>query len=173
MSIFRCTKCGCVENTALSNYWSDVYGYMNSESTPPLCSECDPKIGKWHDSFEKHSADGLLLGADGFLYSKQDRDRVTHTELLGEVKTPESKMPEPEEHGLMDKGHGFFGGSSFPMSRDWGLPDMPCKRVSCVCNNGSGVCFVPSRASIGEDGKCEGYHPNGCMKTDNEEPDGD
>lgn len=47
MSAFICEKCGCVENTALSRYW---YREKNEEA---LCSECDKKIGKWHDCFPK------------------------------------------------------------------------------------------------------------------------
>ncbi len=46
MSIFKCSKCGCAENTALCGY-----NYRGDE--PPLCSECDPKIGKWHGCFPK------------------------------------------------------------------------------------------------------------------------
>ena len=55
MSLFRCTKCGCVENTATSNYW------LLRGDAEPLCSECDPKIGKWHGKFEKRSAVGMLI----------------------------------------------------------------------------------------------------------------
>ena len=64
MPLFRCEKCGCVENTATSNYW-------NNEE-PKFCSECDPAIGRWHGLFEKRSAKGFLLGSDGFLYSKEE-----------------------------------------------------------------------------------------------------
>ena len=46
MSIFKCEKCGCAENTALC-------GYNFRGKGPALCSECDPKIGKWHGCFEK------------------------------------------------------------------------------------------------------------------------
>lgn len=47
MSIFRCEKCGCIENTAMCRYWFSV---------KKLCSECDPKIGKWHGCFDKKLA---------------------------------------------------------------------------------------------------------------------
>ncbi len=63
MSIFECSGCGCVENTALAPGWWD-----NNK----LCSECNPEIGKWHGVFEKKSAAGYFLGNDGFLYSKTD-----------------------------------------------------------------------------------------------------
>ncbi len=47
MSIFKCEECGCAENTALCRY-----NYRDS-GIPALCSECDPKMGKWHGYFEK------------------------------------------------------------------------------------------------------------------------
>lgn len=67
MPLFKCDKCEAVENTALSNYW-----HRPSEDSPKLCSDCDPKIGKWHGAFEKRSASrgDYLVGSDGFLYHK-------------------------------------------------------------------------------------------------------
>jgi hypothetical protein len=44
--IFRCSKCGCDEDTALCNYWSS-----RLQEQPVVCSACDPKIGKWHGEF--------------------------------------------------------------------------------------------------------------------------
>jgi len=45
MPLFKCQKCGVIENTALSPYsWT---------SKEKLCSECDLRIGKWHGKFEK------------------------------------------------------------------------------------------------------------------------
>jgi hypothetical protein len=46
MAIFRCSKCSCEDDTALSNYWSARLREM-----PAICSACDPKIGKWHGEF--------------------------------------------------------------------------------------------------------------------------
>jgi hypothetical protein len=46
MSLFICKKCGCVENTALCNYWNRI-----SNNKEPLCSECE--TGEWHDCFPK------------------------------------------------------------------------------------------------------------------------
>ena len=60
MPLFRCEQCGCVENTALSNYWTrDRDEQFNKiEPTPPaLCSECDPEIGEWHGRFPKRQWD--------------------------------------------------------------------------------------------------------------------
>jgi len=71
MSIFRCEKCGCVENTATCGY------NYREEGSPALCSECDPKIGKWHNLFAKCSAVGCAIGNDGFLYSvEMDKDGI-------------------------------------------------------------------------------------------------
>ena len=66
MPIFECSKCGCIENTACSRYW------IREKTEPPLCSECDPKIGKWHNRWPKESAKGYFLGNDGYLYHKND-----------------------------------------------------------------------------------------------------
>lgn len=41
MSLFKCKKCSCIENTALVTKWWDE----------PLCSEC--RTGKWHNKFKK------------------------------------------------------------------------------------------------------------------------
>lgn len=49
----------------MCNYW-------NKRGGDALCSECDPAIGLWHGLFAKHSADGLLLGNDGFLYNPKE-----------------------------------------------------------------------------------------------------
>ena len=47
MSLFKCSKCGCIENTATSRFW------VRKKDEPPLCSQCDPKIGKWHGLFPR------------------------------------------------------------------------------------------------------------------------
>jgi len=72
MPIFKCSKCGCVENTATSRYWLRNFRDPNDL---PLCSECDPVTGRWHGIFPKMSATGYLLGNDGFLYSKEELER--------------------------------------------------------------------------------------------------
>ena|ERR1700719_1595565 len=48
MATFRCSSCGCDDDTALCNYWSD-----RVRDIPPVCSACDPKIGKWHRQFPR------------------------------------------------------------------------------------------------------------------------
>lgn len=51
MPLFECSKCGAADNTAVGNFWS-----FHMDKQPPLCSECDPEIGKWHGLFEKQPA---------------------------------------------------------------------------------------------------------------------
>lgn len=62
MPLFKCSKCGCVENTALAGAWSQ---WLAKE--PVLCSEC--KTGKWHDEFGKDQADGVFTDRDGKQYT--------------------------------------------------------------------------------------------------------
>jgi hypothetical protein len=54
MATFRCGKCGCNEDTALCNYWS-----ARVRDRLPVCSACDPKIGRWHGQFPR--VFGVLL----------------------------------------------------------------------------------------------------------------
>ena len=57
MSLFQCYECGCYENTATCNFWSNmpVEGQWRGVEAKPwmLCSACDPKIRKWHDRFPR------------------------------------------------------------------------------------------------------------------------
>lgn len=75
MPLFVCEKCGVIENTALSTYWSRrlLKPEVWDEEIRPyygkcLCSECvryerigNGKLkaipGKWHDQFPKHYPD--------------------------------------------------------------------------------------------------------------------
>lgn len=68
MPIFKCTRCGGVDNTATSNYW-------NKGEAAPLCSECDPKIGKWHGLFPKMDA-SRFVEHDGFLWTREELERI-------------------------------------------------------------------------------------------------
>ena len=65
MPAYKCEKCGCMENTAITHYWTNKY-----EGKPLLCSECE--TGKWHGRFPKQSAKGMMLGNDGFLYDPKE-----------------------------------------------------------------------------------------------------
>jgi hypothetical protein len=87
MSLFKCSKCGCIENTACCNYWSS-----KSEGKRPVCSECDPAIKKWHGRFEKRSAVGMLVDQEGHLWSKDQqaaRSIPRHCRIVAEVVRPE------------------------------------------------------------------------------------
>lgn len=72
MGLFICSKCECVENTALGWYWSCHYepsiiilpDELKQYEGEPLCSECLPVVdysdysgktgtGKWHKKFPK------------------------------------------------------------------------------------------------------------------------
>ena len=67
MSVFLCSQCQMMENTATSHYWTREKG------TPPLCAECDPAIGKWHNCFDKNPIPpDCVEGPDGFVYHKDD-----------------------------------------------------------------------------------------------------
>ena len=68
MPLFKCSKCGCIENTATSNYWGVPFDEREDSA---LCTECDPQVGKWHGLFEKKDADkeGYKKQENGF-YSK-------------------------------------------------------------------------------------------------------
>jgi hypothetical protein len=63
MSLFACSNCGVVENTATSRYWFRGDG-------PALCSQCDPQIGKWHGIFPRQNAEeaGYVADDHGFLH---------------------------------------------------------------------------------------------------------
>lgn len=55
MSLFQCYECGCRENTATCNFWSNGDGLQRGTPSKPwmLCSACDPGIGQWHGQFER------------------------------------------------------------------------------------------------------------------------
>lgn len=87
MSIFRCDKCGCIENSAISAYWC-----RPTKESPALCSECDSEIGKWHGKFpnrfvfdgvECASAEGLL---QSFKFKNPDMQKYICTLVGMEAK---------------------------------------------------------------------------------------
>lgn len=51
MPLFECAECGVAENTALCNFWEQY-----RQRRPPLCSQCDPYTGKWHNEFQRTPA---------------------------------------------------------------------------------------------------------------------
>lgn len=62
MPLFKCSDCGCVENTACGNFWCS--------RDRPTCSECD--TGVWHGKFEKVDAD-----ASGYVPEDGDPQFIT------------------------------------------------------------------------------------------------
>lgn len=72
MPLFQCDNCGCVENTALCNYWSAEMEAM----TERKCSGCDPQIGQWHGKFPKRHAEGMLKSPLGHLYSDKEAEEL-------------------------------------------------------------------------------------------------
>lgn len=89
MPLFACRECGCVENTACSNYWSRT----TLEGKSALCSACDPKIGKWHGKFTRRPAAGMLVDQEGHLWG-QAEGMPSHSIILGVVLAAEhSKEP--------------------------------------------------------------------------------
>ncbi len=48
MASFRCSQCGCTDESALCRYWS-----ARVRDVVPLCSACDPKIHHWHGEFPR------------------------------------------------------------------------------------------------------------------------
>jgi len=81
MSLFACEECQCIENTATCMYWSRGDGKK-------LCSECDPRMGKWHGIFKKRSAVGMLIDQSGHLWSQEQADAGVipdHFKIVGRV----------------------------------------------------------------------------------------
>jgi hypothetical protein len=70
MPLFPCSKCNCIEDTALCHYWS-----ARLRQTSAVCSACDPAIGKWHGEFPKESAEGWIRDRSGFLLDKGSVER--------------------------------------------------------------------------------------------------
>ena len=67
MSLFACTQCQHVENTATSYFW------MRKEGEPALCSACDPRMRQtWHGLFPREPADRYTPDAHGFLVRKTE-----------------------------------------------------------------------------------------------------
>lgn len=73
MPLFVCDNCGCIENTALSMFWLN-----NLDLNPKdLCSECDPRIGKWHGKFpkEKFNDEQHRIDSNGFVRFAEEKEK--------------------------------------------------------------------------------------------------
>lgn len=64
MSLFVCSnkECRTIENSATSQYW------MTEDKDNVLCSECDPRLGKWHGRFPKTKYNWLFWKIDSRNY---------------------------------------------------------------------------------------------------------
>jgi hypothetical protein len=95
MATFRCGKCGCNDDTALCNYWS-----ARVRDMLPVCSACDPKIGKWHGQFAR------LFGAFLVTPRPTSSPREALASLIVRLRlveaSPNDKMTEP--HGQAGTG---------------------------------------------------------------------
>lgn len=70
MPLFVCEQCKCVENTALSPYWSKSANiWPEGFKGKSLCSECASPVfsdgtksgyGQWHNEFPKENVDDFL-----------------------------------------------------------------------------------------------------------------
>jgi hypothetical protein len=65
MSLFECTECHCVENTAVGFYWE-----AQLKGQDPKCSECH--TGEWHGIFPKWSAKGWYRDANNGLWRNEE-----------------------------------------------------------------------------------------------------
>lgn len=84
MSLYQCSKCGAVENTACGHYHSrDMDWWPEEYRGKKLCSECGPptfsdgkptEFGKWHGRFEKrcYPLDSLYTDSEGNVRRKSD-----------------------------------------------------------------------------------------------------
>lgn len=58
MPLFECSKCGAIDNTAISGYWEQQMNYFEAQRDlkdfKPECSECF--TGTWHGEFPKKLA---------------------------------------------------------------------------------------------------------------------
>ena len=80
MSLYRCTKCDVVENTALGGYWmQQLEAHQSGAPFHPLCSQCNPAIGKWHGEFERNGITAeWLQDARGFIWRPHEAETVKH-----------------------------------------------------------------------------------------------
>lgn len=67
MPIFECSRCKCIDNTALTDFYR-----RRRLGKEPLCAGCDPNIGVPNRTIPGVAAKGMLLGSDGFLYPKNE-----------------------------------------------------------------------------------------------------
>lgn len=91
MSLYRCTTCNVVENTALGGYWiQQMDAAERGEEFKPRCSLHNPAIGCWHGQFPRQQpTDDMLVDNRGFLWRPSQIVGLEHLgpfTPLGEVK---------------------------------------------------------------------------------------
>lgn len=104
MPLFRCDKCGCVENTALGFYWTRnerelwaaefIGRKLCSEHAPTTFRDGSPNddAGKWHGRFPKRPATGMLVDQEGFLW-QTDELLPTHYRIVGVMQEDGTVKP--------------------------------------------------------------------------------
>ena len=70
MPLYRCSQCGCVENTATGRFWGQTWAIRKGDSDGCKCSEC--LTGTWHGRFPKTSADGMVEDEGGFIWMEDE-----------------------------------------------------------------------------------------------------
>lgn len=92
MPLFRCDKCGCIDNTAAGgNYWHKHRGEgwvkVPVDQQKALCCECF--TGAWHGRFPKIDATGAgyVQGEDEFWYKKEELEPGGYFHGRMKVKT--------------------------------------------------------------------------------------
>ena len=53
MPLFKCPKCGVIENTALGEYQFEEHAKDHSKPITEICSQC--ATGKWHGKFPRQT----------------------------------------------------------------------------------------------------------------------
>jgi hypothetical protein len=79
VSVFVCDECGCIDNTALTNYWSRNMKRPGGRGGKALCSECDPDIGRWHGRFDRRPYDPEVDAPINRPLSTQQYEAITES----------------------------------------------------------------------------------------------
>src|SRR5580704_5601514 len=105
MPLFMCAKCGCAENTALSDFWQQHSEWLRDGRSPegffamepvapptkpfePTCLQCSS--GHWHHEFPRKRAEGYVRDPRGFIYTQEQASgSASHMGPFEPVKLPE------------------------------------------------------------------------------------
>jgi len=92
MSLYRCTTCDVVENTALGGYWlQQMEAAERGEKFAPQCSLHNPEIGVWHGHFPRQAVSpDMLVDNRGFLWRPDQIEALAHLgpfTPVGEVRS--------------------------------------------------------------------------------------